>query len=280
MREVVVESTSLRDRVVGVGYVASMSPWRARHPAAGREATPDPDRPPDGGSPVGRRVVLGLLGLGALGIATGTRAQDALTSVLAPIQLRDPTGLTSLLPVGDTFRFYSVTGSVPTRDATSYRLTVDGLVDRPTTLTLADLQGMPQTSLVRDFQCVTGWRVPQVHWSGVQLSRLLDHAGVQAEGRAIRLTSFDGTYTDSLTLDQARLPDCLVALQMLGGDVTHNHGGPVRLYMAPMYGYKSVKWLSGIEVTDHVVEGYWEHRGYDVDGFVGSSNGREIDERT
>ena len=60
---------------------------------------------------------------------------------------------------------------------------------------------------------------------------------------------------------------------MLARRVTHDHGGPVRLYVAPMYGYKSVKWLSGIEVTEDV-PGYWEHRGYDVDGFVGSSNGR------
>jgi DMSO/TMAO reductase YedYZ molybdopterin-dependent catalytic subunit len=232
------------------------------------------------GAPLGRRMVLGLLGLGALGIATGTRAQTAVTAVLAPIQLRDPTGLTSLLPVGDAFRFYSVTGGVPSRDATSYRLAVGGLVDHPLTLTLADLQAMPQTALVRDFQCVTGWRVPQVHWSGVRLSVLLDRAGVRTTGRAIRLLSFDGTYTESLTLDQARLPDCIVALRMLDADVTHDHGGPVRLYIAPMYGYKSIKWLSGIVVTDRVVEGYWEHRGYDVDGFVGSSNGRGIDERT
>jgi DMSO/TMAO reductase YedYZ molybdopterin-dependent catalytic subunit len=253
---------------------------KARRSAQGRPTGTAPSGPPDDGSPVGRRVVLGLVGLGALGIVTGTRAQNAVTSVLAPIQLRDPTGLTSLLPVGDTFRFYSVTGGVPTKDAASYRLVVDGLVDHPTTLTLADLRAMPQTSLVRDFQCVTGWRVPQVHWQGVRLSTLLDHAGVRAEGRAIRLTSFDGTYTDSLTLDQARLPDVIVALQMLGGDVTHDHGGPVRLYVAPMYGYKSVKWLSGIEVTDQVVPGYWEHRWYDVDGFVGESNGRGIDERT
>ena len=224
-------------------------------------------------------MVLGLLGLGTLGIVTGTRTQDAVTSVLAPIQLHDPTGLSSLLPVGNTFRYYSVTGGAPTRDAESYRLSIGGLVDRPSTLTLADLQAMPQTELVRDFQCVTGWRVPRVHWSGVRLSTILDRAGVQASGRALRLTSFDGTYTDSLTLDQARLPDVLVALKMLGADVTHNHGGPVRLYVAPMYGYKSVKWLSGIEVTDEVVPGYWEHRGYDVDGFVGRSNGRR-DERT
>jgi DMSO/TMAO reductase YedYZ molybdopterin-dependent catalytic subunit len=229
---------------------------------------------------VGRRVALGLLGLGALGIATGTRAQNAVSSFLAPIQLRDPTGLTSLLPVGDTFRYYSVTGGVRTEDATSYTLDIGGLVDHPMTLSLGDLQAMPQTDLVRDFQCVTGWRVPQVPWSGVRLSLLLDRAGVQASGRAIRLFSFDGTYTESLTLDQARLPDCIVALKMLGGDVTHNHGGPVRLYIAPMYGYKSIKWLSSIDVTDQVIEGYWEHRGYDVDGFVGSSNGRGIDEHT
>jgi len=234
----------------------------------------------DGGIPVGRRVALGLLGLGTLGIVTGTRAQSALSSALAPVQLRDPTGLTSLLPVGDTFRFYSVTGGVPSRDATSYRLDVGGLVDHPLTLTLADLRAMPQTDLVRDFQCVTGWRVPQVHWSGVRLSTVLDRAGVKPTGQAVRLLSFDGSYTESLTLEQARLPDCVVALRMLGNDVSHDHGGPVRLYVAPMYGYKSIKWLSGIDVTDHVIEGYWEHRGYDVDGFVGSSNGRGIDERT
>jgi DMSO/TMAO reductase YedYZ molybdopterin-dependent catalytic subunit len=229
---------------------------------------------------VGRRVALGLLGLGTLGIVTGTRVQDALTSALAPLQLHDPTGLSSVLPLGDTFRFYSVTGSVPTRDAATYRLSISGLVDHPTVLTLADLDAMPQTDLVRDFQCVTGWRVPQVHWSGVRLSTLLDAAGVQPSGRALRQKSFDGTYTDSLTLDQARLPDVIVASKMLGGPVTHNHGGPVRLYVAPMYGYKSVKWLSGIEVTDAVIPGYWEHRGYDVDGFVGKSNGRSGDEPT
>jgi DMSO/TMAO reductase YedYZ molybdopterin-dependent catalytic subunit len=252
-----------------------MSRWRVRRADEIR-----PQTPPDHGAPVGRRMALGLLGLGALGIATGTRAQNAVTSFLAPIQLRDPTGLTSLLPVGDTFRFYSVTGGVRNEDATTYRLRIDGLVDEPATFTLADLQAMPQTHLVRDFQCVTGWRVPQVPWSGVPLSTLLDQVGVQSSGRAILLLSVDGTYTESLTLSQARLPDCIVALKMLGADVTHDHGGPVRLYVAPMYGYKSIKWLSGIEVTDQVVEGYWEHRGYDVDGFVGSSNGRSIDERT
>jgi len=90
----------------------------------------------------------------------------------------------------------------------------------------------------------------------------------------VRFTSFDHTDTESLTLEQARRADVLVALRMLDAPVTHDHGGPVRLYVAPMYGYKSLKWLSGIELTREVVPGYWEHRGYSVDGWVGGSNGR------
>src|SRR3954451_21172514 len=119
----------------------------------------EPSARPDG-APVGRRVVLGLLGLGALGIAGGSRVQSALAKAIAPLEERDPTGLLSLFPLGDTFRFYSVTHSAPTRTAATYRLAVTGLVDRPVTYQLADLLAMPQISFSRDFQCVTGWRVP------------------------------------------------------------------------------------------------------------------------
>jgi DMSO/TMAO reductase YedYZ molybdopterin-dependent catalytic subunit len=57
--------------------------------------------------------------------------------------------------------------------------------------------------------------------------------------------------------------------------VTREHGGPVRLFVGPMYGYKSLKWLERIEVVDALNEGYWEVRGYDVDAWVGRSNGRQ-----
>jgi DMSO/TMAO reductase YedYZ molybdopterin-dependent catalytic subunit len=57
--------------------------------------------------------------------------------------------------------------------------------------------------------------------------------------------------------------------------ITDAHGGPVRMYVAPMYGYKSCKWLSRIQVVSGVKPGYWERQGYDIDGWVGKSNGRQ-----
>ncbi|OZE90083.1 oxidoreductase [Rhodococcoides fascians] len=235
------------------------------------------DEPKIAGSPVGRRVVLGLVAAGVAGIVGGGAVQKGLASVLGPLGNHDPTGLIGLIPVGDNFRFYSVTQGAPRKDENSYALTVGGSVDTPRTFTLQDLRAMPQTSLVRDFQCVTGWRVPEVAWSGVRLADILDAVGPTASATSLRFTSFDGTYTESLTLEQARRDDVLVALTMLDGPVTHDHGGPVRLFVASMYGYKSIKWLGGIELTDNVVPGYWEKRGYDIDAYVGESNGRRDD---
>ncbi|MGE5290078.1 MAG: molybdopterin-dependent oxidoreductase [Micromonosporaceae bacterium] len=225
-------------------------------------------------TPVGRRIVLGMLGLGAAGVAFGSRVSDAISSLMAPVEERDPTGLTSLVPAAGGFRYYSISDSEPARTREDYQLTVGGLAERPGTYTYSDLSAMPQTRLVRDFQCVTGWRVPSVPWSGVLLSHLLDTVGAAPSARALSFTSFDGADTESLTLDQARRPDVLIALGMYGQPLSRAHGGPVRLYVAPMYGYKSLKWLSGITLTRDVVPGFWERNGYDVDGWVGRSNGR------
>jgi DMSO/TMAO reductase YedYZ molybdopterin-dependent catalytic subunit len=221
------------------------------------------------GAPVGRRVVLGLLGLGAVGVVTGNRVQEGLSHLLAPVQLRDPTGFTSLVPLGNTWRYYSVTGSVKPRDATSYALEVSGLVDHPVTYSLADLGALSQTKLTDDFHCVTGWHVPDVPWTGVRLSELLDRAAPTGKAVGVRFHSFDGTYSVNMTLDQARADDVIVALSMYGEPVTHDHGGPVRIYSGSMYGYKSTKWLSEIEVTPNNDPGYWEDRGYPLNGFIG-----------
>lgn len=227
------------------------------------------------GAPVGRRLVLSMLGLGAAGLVAAPALQRGMEPFLGAAADRDPTGLTGLLPNGGGFRYYSVAASVPRKGPDDYRLTVDGLVDRPGSYTLADLRRMPRTRIVRDVQCVTGWRVPHTAFTGVTLSRLLSAAGVRPGAAAVRFTCFDGEYSESLTLEQARRADVMVALGMNDEPIGHAHGGPARLYVAPMYFYKSAKWLSGITVTSEVRPGYWEERGYDIDAWVGRSNGRD-----
>ncbi len=215
------------------------------------------------------------MGTGVAGVLFGSKAADLLERVMAPITSRDGTGFLSLFPVG-RFRIYTVTGRLHSRSDVDYRLTVNGAVETPVTLTLDDLKAMPAIRMTKDFQCVTGWRVHDVKWTGVRLADVMDSAGVHDGAWGVRLLSFDGIYTETLTLDQARRDDVIVAYEMHGKPVTSAHGGPVRLYVAPMYGYKSIKWLETIEVAP--VEpraGYWELRGYDTDAWIGKSNGRD-----
>lgn len=224
----------------------------------------------DSGTPVGRRVIVGMLGLGALGIVFGRQLNSAVTTT---INATVP-GLGQVLPAAGGFRIYTVTNGYPEMSKADYRLKVTGAVAQELHLSFTDLETLPQTSMTKDFQCVTGWRVDDVPWTGVLLSDILAVAGAKPGATALAIDSFDGAYTESLTMEQALRPDMLVAMSMYGKPITREHGGPVRLYVAPMYGYKSLKWLSSIDVIDQVIPGYWEQRGYDIDAWIGQSNGR------
>ena len=226
-----------------------------------------------GGTPVGRRVILGGLGLAALGVVAGPSLIQAVTTFGDP-----PTSTVAPGASVGEFRIYTVTHGYPDMTTADYRLRVNGLVEEPTTLSFADLSALPQTHMTKDFQCVTGWRVTNVPWSGVLLRDVLATVRPVSPGMALRFTSFDGLYTESLTLEQAQRDDILIATRMFGEPLKPAHGAPVRLLVAPMYGYKSLKWLDGIEVTDEVIPGYWESismfTSYAVDAWVGESNGR------
>ena len=222
---------------------------------------------------MGRRVVLGMLGLGVAGVAAGRWLSEGVSDVVGATA----PGLSAVLPAAGGFRIYTVTSGYPDYDPATYRLSVTGLVQNELSLSLADLADLPQTGLTKDFQCVTGWRVKDVPWSGVLLRDVLDAAGAEPDAAALRFTSFDGAYTESLTMEQGMREDVLVATSMFGAPIEQKHGAPVRLYVVPMYGYKSLKWMDGIEVGRTVQPGYWENLGYDVDAWIGASNGRSDD---
>jgi DMSO/TMAO reductase YedYZ molybdopterin-dependent catalytic subunit len=242
------------------------------HPAPGptNDANQPVGHPAGRGKPLGRRLFLTIAGAGALGVVFGNPVQSGLDALLSPIVNAGGGGLGALVPGAARFRFYTVTGSYPLVPANQYRLQVGGLVRRSRAWTLEELGRARRTEIVHTFQCVTGWRVPEVPWAGVRLGDLIDMAGPLPEAKAVEFTSYDGTYTESLTLEQAHRSDILVAYEMLGAPVTRQHGGPVRLYVAPMYGYKSIKWLKSISLVREAVPGFWEQQGYPVNAWYGS----------
>ena len=180
--------------------------------------------------------------------------------------------LGNIFPVGG-WRIYTISGSMPIFDEPSWRLEIGGLVGKPRTFTYRELAALPRVHEVHDFHCVTGWTERNVRWSGVRLSHLLDLVQPQASAQAIRFTSLEEPYNDSLTLDQARQHDVLLALEMDGKPLSRPHGSPLRVVIPEMYGYKGVKWLTKIELLESQPIGYWEGLGYDQNAWVGRSNG-------
>jgi len=140
-------------------------------------------------------------------------------------------------------------------------------------LSYDQLLALPRSEQVSDFHCVTGWSVKDVHWAGVRFADLLRAARPLAGAKALTFVSTERPYVDSLTLEEAYLKDAMLAYEMDGKPLSRPHGAPTRVVIPEMYGYKNVKWVERIVVTDRPVDGYWELRGYDRDAWLGHSNG-------
>jgi DMSO/TMAO reductase YedYZ molybdopterin-dependent catalytic subunit len=193
-------------------------------------------------------------------------ASDANRMVPAPTPLP-----ASLPPQGGgsrgSFRIYTVT-PIPKFDNANWSFTVDGLVDKPLQYDWKAFVALSRTVQVSDFHCVTGWSVYDNTWEGIPLKQFLQQAGVRGGASHVKFYSGDGTYTDSLTMEQAQMDDVMVAVLHDGKLIPGDLGGPVRLIVPKMYAYKSVKWLTRIELIDKDHTGYWELRGYDKNAWV------------
>ena len=129
-----------------------------------------------------------------------------------------------------------------------WQLIVDGLVARPSSFSLADLKQFPATTQITHQACEEGWSFI-AEWTGVQLSYLLNLVGVRPEARYVVFLPFDESW-DSVDMPDAWHPQTLLAYGMNGRDLPADHGAPLRVRVARQLGYKSVKYLSQITVTD------------------------------
>ena len=220
--------------------------------------------------PYGRRTFFAVVGAGLTSLLWGPKVWGFTRDALLPVSAILPPPLRGL--VRDGWRIYTVT-SMPHFHPEMWRLRVDGLVERPLVIDYGQLGSLPRSEETRDFHCVTGWSVTGVRWSGVRLADLLEVARPKPQARAIAFYSADLAYVDTLTLEQARLADAMLADRMDGAPLTRPHGSPLRLVVPEMYGYKGVKWVHRIELVDAPFDGFWEERGYDRDAWIGRSNG-------
>ena len=225
----------------------------------------DPEQP----RRYGRRLFLATVLGGVSSLYWGKAAWDHVAGVVSPVASAVVPGV---LPSGG-WRIYTISGHMPVFDPATWRLKIGGLVEQPLSLSYDELRALPRVHQVSTFHCVTGWTVDNVHWGGVRLKDVLDHARPQASGHALRFVSMEVPYVDYLTMPQASQHDVMLAYEMDGKPLPQEHGAPVRLIIPEMYGYKNVKWLEGIDVVPRAGNGYWENLGYDRDAWVGRSNG-------
>jgi DMSO/TMAO reductase YedYZ molybdopterin-dependent catalytic subunit len=187
-----------------------------------------------------------------------------------------PTGLHYLLVHFD----------IPAVDATTWRLRLDGLVDRPIELSLDDLRSRPRHTVPVTLECAGNGRarlqprplsnpwlleaIGTAEWTGTPLGPLLDEAGLRSDATELVFTGDDRgvqggieqAYQRSLSIAEARRPEVLLVDEMNGQPLQPQHGFPVRLIVPGWYGMTSVKWLRRIEAVDEPFEGYQQARTY------------------
>ena len=156
-------------------------------------------------------------------------------------------------------------GVQPDLDKATWKLRIEGLVEKPVTLTFEEFMALPQSQDVSDIHCVTTWSRYDNRWDGVSSREIVDLVRPKADARHVIFHAYDG-YTTNITLDAFLAPDVLIAHSWEGAPLTREHGGPVRAIVPQWYFWKSAKWIRRIEFSAVDKPGFWEERGYHNEG--------------
>lgn len=151
---------------------------------------------------------------------------------------------------------------VPKIDQAGWRLSIEGLVEKPLSLSLEEFRGLPRLKVFADFHCVTKWSRLGNVWEGVRVRDLLHAAGISTEAGFAIIGAFDDGWTTNLPLRYLLDDDVLLADVHDGMALDADHGGPVRLVVPRLFAWKSAKWVNSIRLVADDCPGYWEQAGY------------------
>jgi DMSO/TMAO reductase YedYZ molybdopterin-dependent catalytic subunit len=146
-------------------------------------------------------------------------------------------------PPGDAFKRLQAGGFA------DWRLSVDGMVDRPGSFSLAQLKSYPSRNQITHLACEEGWSYI-AEWIGVPLSHVLEVVGIHPQARYIAYFSMEPGWWDSIDMADALHPQTFLAYGMNGGELSVGNGGPLRMRLPRQLGYKSVKYITRLTVTD------------------------------
>jgi DMSO/TMAO reductase YedYZ molybdopterin-dependent catalytic subunit len=265
--------TALATLGAGVAVVAAGGyAWRS---LLGQPAAPPPTSAPNAVADAGPAASSGAAGAPPTApIAPPSRGIPPLDAPAVPMAVPPnaaappPFAVPGLVPeVVTATDFYTVSKNFldPKVELAGWKLQIDGLVERPTTLSYADITALAAHSDYYTLQCISnlvgGDLWGNAHWKGVRLVELLTATGLKPGVRDVVFHAADD-YTDSIPIDVALRPDTLLAYEMNGEPLTKEHGYPARLLIPGIYGMKNVKWITRIEVVDYDFKGYWMQRGW------------------
>lgn len=208
---------------------------------------------------IGRRVFLKLAGMVALvvGFPASARAFFIKKFPVRSVERND-------------WVFDPASGQITFPDGSpeSFVLTVDGLVEQPASMTYQDLRNIPQEEQVNDFHCVEGWSVADLRWGGFRFSQIISRVKPRPEAKFAVFHALGKTgsrpggmdhYVESFPLKRLLDPkaEIILALDLNGAPIPHEHGSPLRLLSPYDLAYKSIKFVHRIEFTDKQQPGWW-----------------------
>jgi DMSO/TMAO reductase YedYZ molybdopterin-dependent catalytic subunit len=187
----------------------------------------------------------GIYGLGETLTYASQRllTRHSLAREFHPSQISKPPLANEIPPLNDAFKRLQAGGFA------DWRVSVNGMVDRPASFSLAQLKSYPSRSQITQLACEEGWSYI-AEWIGVPLSRLLDVVGMHPQARYVVYFSIDPDWWESIDMADALHPQTFLAYGMNGNELPVGHGGPLRLRLPRQLGYKSVKFITHLTVTD------------------------------